>query len=125
MSKLISYKNDTKLKERFVKEIKWHKEQDKFIKGTYSKGSGKNFINESLPSKLCSKCGNKLEPILMGTTIGSNYNTIPHYSFGHYCPKLNQDYHDRLKEINSSLSMPTEQKRNATIAAGYMNAWGS
>ena len=38
-----SYLNDTKLKRDFVKEIKWHSDQDKFIKGTYQQGSNGDF----------------------------------------------------------------------------------
>jgi hypothetical protein len=37
---LISYYNDKILKEKIVKEMKLHKEQDRFIKGHYSKNNG-------------------------------------------------------------------------------------
>jgi hypothetical protein len=33
-----SYLNDTKLKKDFIKEVKWHEDQDKIIQGTYGKG---------------------------------------------------------------------------------------
>jgi hypothetical protein len=34
-----SYLNDAKLKKDFVKEVKWHTEQDKVLQGTYGEGS--------------------------------------------------------------------------------------
>ena len=36
---LKAYKNDKTLKTKFLKEIKWHEEQDKIIQGTYGEGS--------------------------------------------------------------------------------------
>lgn len=41
--KLIAYHNNPELKEKFIKEIKWHMERDAIIKGRYGKGSGDNF----------------------------------------------------------------------------------
>jgi hypothetical protein len=38
-----SYLNDPKLKRDFVKEVKWHQDQDKIIKGTYQEGSNGDF----------------------------------------------------------------------------------
>ena len=38
-----SYLADPKLKREFVKEIKWHQDQDKIIQGTYGKGSNGDF----------------------------------------------------------------------------------
>ncbi len=40
---MLAYKNDTKLKTKFIKEIKWHQDQDKIIKGTYQEGSNGDF----------------------------------------------------------------------------------
>ncbi len=37
MSKLLSYNNDPELKKRFVKEVKWHYNQDNLIQGSYEK----------------------------------------------------------------------------------------
>lgn len=34
-----AYKNDKKLKSDFIKEIKWHQDQDKIIQGSYGLGS--------------------------------------------------------------------------------------
>lgn len=36
---LQAYLNDEKLKKDFVKEIKWHQDQDKILQGTYGEGS--------------------------------------------------------------------------------------
>ena len=30
-------------KDEFIKEIKWHKEQDAFMRGTYNEGNKNNF----------------------------------------------------------------------------------
>jgi hypothetical protein len=38
-----AYLNDPKLKRDFVKEVKWHQDQDKIIKGTYQEGSNGDF----------------------------------------------------------------------------------
>lgn len=38
-----SYLSDPELKEKFVKEVKWHEDQDKIIKGTYQEGSNGDF----------------------------------------------------------------------------------
>jgi hypothetical protein len=38
-----AYLNDPKLKSDFVKEVKWHQDQDKIIKGTYQQGSNGDF----------------------------------------------------------------------------------
>ena len=40
---MLSYLDDKKLKTDFVKEIKWHQDQDKLIKGTYAEGSNGDF----------------------------------------------------------------------------------
>jgi len=40
---MLSYLNNTKLKRDFVKEIKWHQDQDKTIKGTYQEGTNGDF----------------------------------------------------------------------------------
>lgn len=73
----------------------------------------------------CSKCGEMLQPFVMGTSIDSNYNTVTNYGFGHNCPKQHKAYTDRIKEIDNSIGMNADQKANARYAAGYMNAWGA
>src|SRR3990167_4422879 len=40
MNTLIAYKGDKKLKSRFVKEVKWHREQDMLVQGTYGEQNG-------------------------------------------------------------------------------------
>ena len=81
-------------------------------------------MSEKLASKTCSMCGGILEPVLHATSIDSNYNTVPHYTYGHNCPAQLKKYEDRLNEISNS-SMSSEQQRNAKEVAGYMNAWGN
>ena len=39
MNTLIAYKNDTKLKTAFVKEIEKHRKADAIVQGTYGTGS--------------------------------------------------------------------------------------
>jgi hypothetical protein len=48
-----SYLNDAKLKKDFVKEVKWHTEQDKVLQGTYGEGSNGDWRG----------CGVDLEPV--------------------------------------------------------------
>lgn len=40
METLLSYKNDPTLKEKFLEKIRWHRDQDMLIKGTYGKENG-------------------------------------------------------------------------------------
>ena len=75
-------------------------------------------------SRACSMCGQMLTPFVHGTTIDSNYNTVNLYMTGHNCPAQRKKYEARLNEISNS-SMNAEQQANATMMAGYMNAWGN
>lgn len=43
MSKLLAYKGDQQLKEKFIKELEWHAKQDAFLQGTYGEGEGDDF----------------------------------------------------------------------------------
>lgn len=81
--------------------------------------------NETQQERSCSVCGQMLKPTLTANTVDENYNTVPIYSYGHFCPELSRKYEDRMKEIEDSPTMTPDQKRNAANAAGYMNAWSN
>jgi hypothetical protein len=68
---MLAYKNDEKLKEDFVNEIKWHEKQDKFIKGTYSEGTGDNFKGCAVGCSI--KSLNKLNGTRLQTTNHKAY----------------------------------------------------
>jgi hypothetical protein len=40
MGKLLAYHGDRKLKARFLKEMRWHRDQDMIVKGTYGEENG-------------------------------------------------------------------------------------
>ena len=70
---MLSYLDDSKLKDAILEEMRWHKEQDMFLKGTYAEGSNGDFRGCAVGCTIHSinrKFGRKLS-----TSIHEHYET--------------------------------------------------
>ncbi len=81
-------------------------------------------MNEQ-PNKYCSSCGGVLRAELFATTVDSKYNTVPHYMYGHTCPKALSDYGESVDKVQRDMSLNSDQKANKIAQLGYQNAWRS
>ena len=67
----------------------------------------------------CSRCGQELEPKLVGYI-----DSEPWYTYAHACPKLAQEYRDRIREIANNSGFTNEKKAEEIYRAGLMNSMG-
>src|ERR1700742_3856105 len=66
--KLRAFKGDSKLKSMMVKELKWHKDQDAIIQGTYGDNESSNFKGCAVGCSVHS----------LNKKLGKNYGTGDH-----------------------------------------------
>lgn len=68
----------------------------------------------------CSRCGQELKPKLVGYI-----DSEPWYTYAHACPKLAQEYRDRMREIANNPGLTNEKRAEEIYRAGLMNYIGS